>query len=140
MNFLIFFSFLQGTVQLFMENNKHIKFLIAGVLLLLYLSCSPIQQYRIIDAPLKGIIYTKVSYTPRATKMNAIGEGRPLKKGTNCSWSFAYLNSIWYETGGGSIQRAARSAQITKIAAIEKEITLILGFLASKECIIIWGE
>jgi len=89
-------------------------------------------------SPLKGCIYTDVTFTQRTARIDSIGTGRRLRSGKSCSWSLVYLNYFWFETGG-SVQAAASEAGITRIAAIEKQVQIGLGAY-TRECIIVWGE
>ncbi len=137
MNFSIFSIFIQPIARLFMVNNM--KKILPGLIFLM-ISCSPIDSFQYYDPPMRGMLFTKVRYSPRSMRMNTIGEGKLEKTGRSCSWTVAYLSYFWLETGGGSVQRAARDAGITKIGVVDKEITTILGSMVMRECNIVMGE
>lgn len=124
--------------KLIRESRATMLLLVIGLQTLV--SCYSMSEDQDIPyrSPLKGCIYTDVTFTQRTARIESIGTGRRLRSGKSCSWSLAYLNYFWFETGG-SVQAAASEAGITRIAAIEKQVQIGLGAY-TRECIIVWGE
>ncbi|PJZ46386.1 TRL domain-containing protein [Leptospira brenneri] len=70
---------------------------------------------------------------------NTLTSAKVDKSGKSCSMSFTIANYIFFGAGH-SIDEAAKSAGIKKIAVIDRDSISILTGLFYRECVVVWGE
>lgn len=99
-------------------------------------------QWGCISSPMLGGIVTFTKHTVHDKAAGpVISDASPVKRGESCSAStFLFSVAVVWFGGGGSIQDAAQSGGITKVAAVERSSFTILGPLFYRECVVVWGE
>ena len=105
-----------------MKTIKNI-IVLAG-LVLLFSSCASVKS------PLRGVFYTDVKAPVTAT-----GNSNATKVGSAAATSILCI----FASGDASIEAAAKSAGITTIHHVDKQVTSILGFFA-KYKVYVYGE
>lgn len=95
-----------------------------------------------LSSPMQAILYTGTKHTLHDRSPGSVlSDASPVKRGESCSAS-TYLFSVafvFYGTGG-SIEEAAKSGGIKKIATVERSSMSVLGPIFYRECVVVWGE
>ncbi|HNJ03221.1 MAG TPA: TRL domain-containing protein [Leptospiraceae bacterium] len=92
-----------------------------------------------ISSPLQGWLITYTGSHSSMVDKGAISSAKIVKKGESCSWSAWIFKDIYYG-GGGDVKEAADSANIKKIAVVDRRSFSLLFDLVFKECVLVYGE
>ncbi|TGL99730.1 TRL domain-containing protein [Leptospira jelokensis] len=93
-----------------------------------------------LTTPIPGALVTVTSQHLNAgSNGNAITSAKVEKSGKSCSLSFVFANYFFFGVGQ-SIDEAAKSANIKKIAVVDRESISVLSSIFYRECVVVWGE
>lgn len=93
-----------------------------------------------LTTPMPGALVTVTSqHLNTGSNGNAITSAKVEKSGRSCSFSFFIANYFYYGVGQ-SIEDAAKSGNIKKIAVVDRSSVSILGSIFYQECVVVWGE
>ncbi|TGL86233.1 hypothetical protein EHQ68_12940 [Leptospira congkakensis] len=93
-----------------------------------------------LTTPVPGVLFNATSQHVVADATgNTLTSAKVEKSGKSCSFSFFLANYIFFGAGH-SIDEAAKSGGIKKIAVIDRESVSLLTGLFYRECLVVWGE
>ncbi|TGK31509.1 TRL-like family protein [Leptospira gomenensis] len=78
-------------------------------------------------------------YHISGTQIGGPTSAKVLKQGRSCA-TYSIITWLFFAGGEGSVEEAMKDGNITKIAVIDRSTEGALGYLYSKECVIVYGE
>ncbi|RHX84433.1 TRL domain-containing protein [Leptospira stimsonii] len=84
-------------------------------------------------------LFSNTEYHVSGNSVAGPTDAKILKRGTSCN-TYSVFSALFYAGGEGSIAEAMKEAQITKVAVVDKSSEGFLGYVLSKECVIVYGE
>lgn len=87
-----------------------------------------------------GFITITTQHVYGNSQGSQISSAKVMRSGESCSLSSAFFINFFFYGKGGSIEDAAKKAEITKIAVVDRSSLNIFGKVFYRDCIVVWGE